>query len=295
MSDFDMEEGLTKGPKTYFADTDDPLINSAEFVRLREQDRAVTVSMDLFPAGFDPRGKKILDVACGPGGWIRECVRKEPEIAEIWGIDNNKRVLSYATNHPTTKQNKRVKFGLMNILEPLEFPDGYFDCVNLRFITGVLDRSEEAWLKLFNECLRILKPGGFLRDTESEMSWIPLAPSTNTMLYALMQFMWKRDKAFASWQMAVTPIVADVLGQLSLTDVREQVIALNYSHGTELHKLVVGDMIHIMQVVRAGIISLGGIPEDQYDDLLAKMNEEMYGPKFRARWPLVSWTGRKPE
>lgn len=292
MSDNDSE---ILGEQTYIVDTSDPYINSAEFVRLRKQDRAVTTSMDLFPAGFDPRGKKILDVACGPGGWIREAIRIQPEIEEIWGIDNNRRVLSYASSHTTTRQNKRVKFALMNILDPLAFEDGYFDYVNIRFITGVLERSEEVWLKLFTECLRILKPGGTFRLTESEMSWISLATSTNAMAFGVMQMMWNMGKAFSHWQLAVTPVLGDILEQAGLVDLQEQIIALNYSYGTELHEPVVGDMINIMQVSKQRLISLGGIHEEQYDELFEGMLKETSSPKFRARWPLPSWTGRKPE
>lgn len=289
------QERLTVGPNTYFIDVDDPYINSAEFVRLREQDRAITSSMPLFPVGFDPRGKRIIDIACGPGGWIRECIHQEPGIDEIWGIDNNKQVIGYAAKHVATRNNKRVSFALMNVLEPLDFEDEYFDYVNIRFVTGVLERDEKVWLKLIRECMRILKSGGTFRLTESEMSWMPNAEATNTMLYALMQVMWKRGKAFASWQLAVTPVLSHVLREAGLVDLQEQILSLDYSHGTDLHKLVIADTIHVMQVSRVGLVKLGGIPEEQFDTLFEQMCVETSRPDFKARWPIPTWTGRKPE
>lgn len=290
------DDSLTVGENTYFIATDDSTINSAEFVRLSKQDQAVTASMDLLPAGFDPTNKSILDVCCGTGGWIREVERLHPEVKEIVGFDNNKKVIASAQQQAVTKHCKHVRYELMNLVEiPWEFPDASFDYVNVRFISGVLSRDVETWRATFAECLRILKPGGVFRLTESEMSWIPDAPATNRMLYALMQVMWKMGKSFASWQIAVTSKLSLLLQQSGLVDIQRQAILLDYSHGENLHAPVVEDSLYVMQVSRKGIINLGGIPEGEFDTLFEQMHKEVHSPDFLAVWPLISWVARKPE
>lgn len=298
------DESLTLGQNTYFIPTDDPTVNSAEFVRLGKQDYAVTESMDLKPRIlnpegkdiFDPTGKDILDVCCGTGGWIRKMVRVYPGIKRIVGFDNNKKIIADAQNHIATRNNKRVQYELMNLVElPWDFPDASFDYVNIRFISGVLSRDITTWRATFAECLRILKPGGVFRLTESEMSWMPYAPATNRMIFAMMQVMWEMGKAFANWQIAVTPILSKLLKESGLVNIQKQIIALDYSYGTELHAPVVEDSLYVMQVSRKGLIRFGGIPEEEFDALFEEMRKEVHSPNFLGTWPLVSWVARKTQ
>jgi tRNA G46 methylase TrmB len=56
--------------------------NAAEMARLMHQDRLLTKSMGgVFPEPLDTsRIHSVLDVACGPGGWILDVARTNPDI-----------------------------------------------------------------------------------------------------------------------------------------------------------------------------------------------------------------------
>jgi ubiquinone/menaquinone biosynthesis C-methylase UbiE len=299
MSDrYDIEEEvLTLGKNTYFIDTTDMSINSAEFVRLLKQDTLMNVEMkeqiDVFPDGYVPTEESaILDVACGPGGWLRDVALDYPNIT-LKGIDNNKKVIDFARNHEQTSHNQNVSFELMNILDPFDFADETFDFINIRFVTGVLSTNEEEWLTLMKECHRLLRPGGYLRITESEMSWIAHAPVTNRFLYALMQVMWTAGKSFSSWQLAITPMIEEFFGVCQFTDIKQTLLGIDYSYGMKAHNAVIEDTLMIMKISRKPLISIGGIPGDEFDPLFKQMAQETKGERFRATWPIVITDGRK--
>ncbi|MGZ3621747.1 MAG: methyltransferase domain-containing protein, partial [Ktedonobacteraceae bacterium] len=72
--------------------------SGAEMARLIDQDRLVTKGMGgLFPErSNDFSGMhRVLDGACGPGGWALEIAFKYPEI-EVVGFDVSQAMIDYA-------------------------------------------------------------------------------------------------------------------------------------------------------------------------------------------------------
>jgi hypothetical protein len=69
----------------------------AEMARLLDQDLLVTrrVSGLLPPDVLPEQILDVLDVGCGPGGWVREVARVYPHLA-VTGIDNSALVIEYA-------------------------------------------------------------------------------------------------------------------------------------------------------------------------------------------------------
>src|SRR5207248_1297596 len=108
---------------------------------------------------------RILDVACGPGGWPLEVGHAYQDI-EVVGIDIDPGMISYATEQARAAQLDNVFFQVMNALDPLDFPDAFFDLVNARFMVGFLPTT--AWPTVLGEFLRITRPGGIIRLTEQE-------------------------------------------------------------------------------------------------------------------------------
>ena len=110
----------------------------------------------------------VLDVGCGPGGWMLECARTYSDM-HLVGIDINPRMIEYARKQ-ANEQNvaDRVEFREMDVLRGLDFPDNTFDLVNLQF--GVSFVRTWDWARLILEMQRVTRPGGILRLTESEAS-----------------------------------------------------------------------------------------------------------------------------
>lgn len=143
--------------------------NQDERTRLAVQDQMLTTGMGgVLPEQPDPASfQRVLDVGCGTGGWLIEVAKTYPAITQLFGIDANNYPLEYArTQAEAELVHNRVEFRTMDALLILEFPQRYFDLVNMRFATPFMRTWD--WAKLLTEMLRVTRPGGIIRLTEYE-------------------------------------------------------------------------------------------------------------------------------
>ncbi|HKF36003.1 MAG TPA: class I SAM-dependent methyltransferase, partial [Ktedonobacteraceae bacterium] len=114
--------------------------SNPEMIRLMIQDHAVTTGMGgPLAEQSDPASlHRVLDIGCGPGGWLLETAFCYPQM-ELVGIDISWRMIEYArAEAQARKLNDRVEFLVMDVLRPLEFADNSFDLVNMRFGSSFL-------------------------------------------------------------------------------------------------------------------------------------------------------------
>src|SRR5438105_1463399 len=149
-------------PNDYFIDAESP----AETARLMHQDRLITKGMDgvLSERSDVSSMHHIVDLACGPGGWVLDVAFDYPGI-EVMGVDISETMIRYARAQADVQGLNNASFRVMDITKPLDLPDNFYDLVNARFL-GFLPKA--AWPKLVQDCLRITRPGGIIRLTESE-------------------------------------------------------------------------------------------------------------------------------
>src|SRR6266496_1335994 len=145
---------------SYFIDHE----SGAEMARLLDQDRLYTRSMGGF---FSERSdlsaiNRILDIGCGPGGWVQELAFAYPE-KDIVGFDISQAMIKYARAQAQVQNLENAQFLVMDATGPLDFADNSFDLVNARLIAFL---TPQQWPRLLQECLRITRPGGILRLTE---------------------------------------------------------------------------------------------------------------------------------
>lgn len=110
----------------------------------------------------------LLDLGCGSGLWAIEVAQQYPEM-QVVGVDINASLIKYVRSYAhVRKADKNLKFAVMDVLKPLDFPDESFDLVNERTLFSSLRPGN--WPPLLEECKRVLRPGGILRLTELERS-----------------------------------------------------------------------------------------------------------------------------
>jgi ubiquinone/menaquinone biosynthesis C-methylase UbiE len=140
--------------------------------------------------------QRVLDLACGPGGWVLDVAFASPE-TEIAGVDISKTMIDYAGARARSQSLTNVSFGIMDITHPLDFSENAFDLVNARFINGVFRR--DAWIPLLTECRRVLRQGGLLRLTEMVDIGVSNSPAFEQMNVWLYEAMWKLGYGFSAF------------------------------------------------------------------------------------------------
>jgi ubiquinone/menaquinone biosynthesis C-methylase UbiE len=276
---------------TYVFDPED----ATELARLIHQDRVMTQGMGgpLARLPALPETAQVLDLCCGPGGWVLDVAFSHPEM-EIAGIDISEAMIAYANARARSQQLPNASFGMMNILEPLDFSDNSFDFVNARFLVAVLHR--EKWLSVLRECYRITKHGGLIRFTETD-----LAGLTSSLAFAeLVQRMYHMVKTAGygfspdghSW--GITHMLGGFLHALGCENIQSGMHVVDFSADSEawadfFHNFDVGFRALQPQLVKAGMAT-----QEELDHLHEQLLVEMHLDTFRGVTPYMSVWGKKP-
>jgi SAM-dependent methyltransferase len=216
----------------YIFDPDDP----TELVRLLNLDRAITASMGGPLAGgigeVQPL-KHILDLACGPGGWVIDAafaLRKQE--VEVAGVDISAPMIAYANALARTQQRTNASFEVMDITQPLTFADGAFDLVNARFLVGVL-KCRPQWEALLAECLRLLRPEGIIRLVETDGLVVTTSKSLARLQRRLTMSMHERGYGFSvdgGLTLGMTPVLPHLLREAGFHQIHLTPFVFDGSH-----------------------------------------------------------------
>jgi ubiquinone/menaquinone biosynthesis C-methylase UbiE len=155
-----MESSFAARQNGYIIDIEE----GAETARLFAQDQLFTRAMGgLFAAPVPvERVYDVLDLACGPGGWVIEVARQYPDM-DITGVDINPTMCRYAAAMARVRDlSDNVMFEEMDITQPLDFPAHSFDLINGRFLVGFMQQA--TWPALLSECWRVHRLGTLLRE-----------------------------------------------------------------------------------------------------------------------------------
>ncbi len=275
---------------TYFINPED----AAETSRLLMQDRVVTQEMGgLFPADLDLEPiHLVLDLACGPGGWASEVARAYPHM-DVVGVDISEKMMRYAAAQARTQGLSNASFQVMNVLEPLSFPDDAFEFVNARFISPFMPK--DAWPKLLAECLRITRPGGIVRITDGEWEFSNGAASEK-IADLVTRASWLAGKSFSpdGKRFGTTLVLGQLMREAGLVNLRRQAYALDYSYGTEAYETFYQEWVMGTPLLLPFLHGMGVTTKEEFDRLYEQMVEEMQEPAFRGLWFFLSVWGTKP-
>ena len=271
--------------------------STAEMARLLDQDKFVTEAMGgIFPErdNADMEGiERILDIACGPGGWVHDVAYEYPTI-EVTGIDISQRMIAYAQAHAEARKLPNAHFQVMDALRPLDFPDGSFDLVNARTIVGFMAPTQ--WPVLIKDCKRVLRPGGVLRFTEGEYGM------ANTPAYEKLwglinkaAFLGKRGFSPTGNGNNSTLMLRRLMQQSGLQYVQQRAHALDYSAGTRLHDMVYQDYKVMFKLLKPFLLKSGASQnEAELDRLTDQAIAEMEFDDFCALSYMLTVWGQKP-
>lgn len=264
-----------------------------EMVRLNRQGRFLTEGM----GGVLPDQQQniehihdIVDIACGPGEWALRVAQEYPD-RHVIGVDISQRMIAYAQAQADA-ENIPAQFRAMDILQPLDFPDKSFDLVNMRLIFGFM--TPERWPVLFNECKRILRPGGIIRVTEIERAL------SNSRVYEQYTLLWAQ--AFYKAKHSFSPdgqhcgqivVLKRLLAQAGFRDVRHTAYFLDFSAGAEGHDSYFEDSLLVLKLGTPFLLKMGVTDQQELDDIYDRINEAQQQDDFCGYIPLLTAWGRK--
>ncbi len=270
--------------------------NAAEMARLMLQDRLLTQAMGgVLPEQGDLSNVyRVLDIGCGPGGWLLDLVVQHAHIQGV-GIDISRLMMEYANNLTATQGLATLQFRVMDATGPLDFPDHTFDLVNGRLLTGVL--STQQWPSLLQECMRITRPGGILRFTEAEYGF------TNSPAFDLLQgkmgslALYRAGHSFSPHARTVgtTNMLRFLLRQAGCQQLQYQAHAIDYSSGTEAHESNVQNMLIFHKLYQPFLVQMQVASQEELQRLYEHMEEEVQAEDFCAVDYFLTVWGRKSD
>jgi ubiquinone/menaquinone biosynthesis C-methylase UbiE len=281
-------ESPKEHPSTYFVQDRS---NHEEMLRLEEQDCLLTTGMGgvLSEQPNTSRFERVLDVGCGPGGWLIQTAATYPAIAHLVGVDVSTTIIERARVQAESAQiSDRVTFQTGDALRMLEFSSKHFDLVNQRLGASFLRKWD--WPKLLQEYQRICHPSGIIRITEGEIGG-ETTSSALTHLHTLM-----RTAAFHAGQFftptrdGMTSHLASLLAQYGLTNIQTHSHRLHYRGGTPEGQRYAEDMARAFRTGVPFLRKWVKLPET-YEQLYQQALLDMQQPTFEASWTLLTAWG----
>jgi ubiquinone/menaquinone biosynthesis C-methylase UbiE len=274
----------------YVLDPESP----AEMARLIQLDRFMTKGMGGPLAGVNDLSSihKVLDMACGPGGWVLDIAFAHPEI-EVTGIDISKIMIDYADARARSQQLTNASFSLMDLTKQLDFPDGSFDLVNARFLFSVL--SQEQWPPFIAECTRLLRPGGILRLTELMDGGATNSPAKEALHACFCEALWRTGYGYSvnGRSIGVTIMLPRLLRVAGYHDVRHIMHALEVSTGTEAYSDFYRNSEIIYQLAKTYFLNTYVTTEEEFTRLYDQMLIELLADDFCGMWHYMTALGTK--
>jgi|SRR5579859_8028676 len=268
---------------TYIMDAE----SAAEMARLMLLDQMITTSMgetlpeiDLSPV------QRVLDLACGPGGWPLEVAYTYSDM-EVVGVDISERMIAYANAHAEVRQRTNVSFRVMDVLKPLDFPENSFDLVNGRFMSTFVLR--EKWPMLLQELLCVLRPGGIVCLTEVEMG-MSNKPYFEKTFQVLLEAMGRSGLNFSpnGTHYGIVHMLPSFFRHAGLPLLGKKAHFVDFSFGTELHEPFCRDIDISLQLIEPLIVRMQVATPVEWHNLIQKTLVEMYEEDFCAAWMLLT-------
>ncbi|MFL5659674.1 MAG: class I SAM-dependent methyltransferase [Ktedonobacteraceae bacterium] len=277
-------------PNNYFIDAE----SAEETARLMHQDRLITKGMEgVFSERSDISSMHhIVDLACGPGGWVLDVAFAYPGV-EVMGVDISETTIRYAHAQAKVQGLNNADFRQMDITKPLDLPDSFYDLVNARFL-GFLPKA--AWPKLVKECLRITRPGGTIRLTESEWGFTN-SPAYEQLYTFFANAMKAAGQRFSPERpfLGITPMLGGFLHDIGCVNIQHKAHAIDFSVGTEQYEAFRQNWIVAFKLLEPFCIKMGVTTEEKFDQLYQQLQLEMLLDDFRGIMFLLTVWGEKPE
>jgi len=281
--------GAGPGHEGYVLDAE----NAAEMARLMIQDRLITKAMGgVLPEQSDlSQVHRVLDIACGPGGWLLEMVTQYPHLHGV-GVDISQLMTAYAANLAASQELSNIDFQAMDVTQGLKFPDYSFDFVNGRILTGFL--LTQQWEALLQECARITRPGGVLRLTEVEWGFTNSAALDILTEYTARAF-YLSGHTFSprGRTIGTSNVLRMLMRKAGYEQIEQHAHVVDFSAQTEAHDSNVQNVLVIYKMIQPFFLAMQVSTAEELQELYTQLEQDMQKDDFCAVDYYLTVRGRK--
>jgi ubiquinone/menaquinone biosynthesis C-methylase UbiE len=236
----------------------------------------------------------VLDIMSGTGTWSLSVAQRYPEI-EVQGLERRSQLADYANMLAETRKLGNVSYTrLDNGPTRLDFADNSFDMVNVNDLFPILHPHE--WALFFQECLRVTRPGGYIRLLEQEWG-MTNSPAIEKLADLFLRSLKKAGLGLSpsGRYIGVLPRLSAFLKQAGWSNIQRRVIVDDYLTGAGAPTSpaqAVGLMANSMRDLT--LLQHLATPAE-YEALLAQAISELEQEDFCSLLLLMAFWARKPE
>ena len=265
-----------------------------EMVRLLEQDRIMTDRVSgLLPPEVAPQTlQQVVDIGCGPGGWVLEMAKTYPAM-QVTGVDISEVMIAYAAQRAIAERVDTAQFRVMDF-QQLAIPSSSCDFVNARFIQWFLTQQSRA--SILQEWFRIVRPGGILRLIEIEVALMTNSQALEGFNQWFVSALAKAGKtAVPGGRFLGTPLILrPSLQSLGCQDIHETAHLINFSAGTKEHESVSDDIVRSMETMSDFVLKSRRMQRKKLAEVQEQVRKDLQSPNFLGLMFFVAAWGRKP-
>jgi ubiquinone/menaquinone biosynthesis C-methylase UbiE len=209
----------------------------------------------------------------------------------VFGIDISQQMIGYARAQAREQHvSDRVELRAMDALRELEFPNDFFDLVNLRFGASFIRTWD--WRRLLTEMWRVTTPGGVVQITDGAMADYHNSPALQQYHNMIVCALFRAGYLFEQSVTGLTDHLVSLLERSGLQQVQVNAHKLEFRAGTAQGQLYYEDNMY--GLLAAGpFIQKYACANADYDLISQQALKEMQQPDFYAAWTIITTWGIK--
>ena len=271
--------------------------SQAEMVQLIKTDQLFTKAMGgLLPEQPEQAIEElhdVLDIACGPGGWVLEMAYANPDL-QATGIDISPGMIDYANALAHANGLDNARFHVANAMDPLGFPDASFDLVNARQVEWLWPAA--AWPGLLKEMVRVSRHGGTIRLTSVEWGGVTNSAAFQTLEVLLIRAAKRAGVNLIPDERMLggTIMLRRFLRDAGCVNIQERPSIMDFSAGSEYYQEMTQQWVIVFELVEPFLMATGVTTKPELDRLRRQFSIETLEDSFRGiLYTLTAW-GEKP-
>ncbi|KAL8843927.1 MAG: hypothetical protein Q9176_001622 [Flavoplaca citrina] len=244
----------------------------------------------LFFAPLQNDMKRVLDVGTGTGIWVEDVADSYPD-TEVYGIDLSPIQPRWSAPN--------VKYQVDDVEQPWTFPRNHFDLIHTRIMLGSL----RDWPLFFTQCLKHLRPGGYVEcqelsvDARTDDDSLP----ENSALTAWCNNQYDAMKTIGMELKVTGDMIKKQMLEAGFVDVEVKEFKTpigQWPQDEKMRETGAFQLVAMLEGIGGLTMALWtrflGWKREDVEDELVKVKKEMQSKNVHSYWPTFAVYGRKP-